>query len=87
MIMITGGTMDEYEVLDEFEEAQEMCNIPVDEGGLMRVISTKCSEEQQKEDMPELKKLHAQALKTELMWEFFGGTLTLPNGNKYQVVE
>ena len=25
------GTMDEYEVLDEFEEAQEMCSIPVDE--------------------------------------------------------
>ena len=30
MIFITGGSMDEYEVLDEFEEAQEMCNIPVD---------------------------------------------------------
>ena len=52
----------------------------------VRIISTKCSEEQQKEDMPELKKLHAQALKTEMMWEFFGGTLTLQNGNKYQVV-
>ena len=25
------GTMDEYEILDEFEEAQEMCSIPVDE--------------------------------------------------------
>ena len=24
------GTMDEYEVLDEFEEAQEMCSIPVE---------------------------------------------------------
>jgi len=25
------GTMDEYEVLDEFEEAQEMCNeVPAD---------------------------------------------------------
>tara|TARA_Y100000296_G_C5093348_1_gene216066 strand:+ start:78 stop:191 length:114 start_codon:yes stop_codon:yes gene_type:complete len=25
------GTMDEYEVLDEFEQAQEMCNeVPVD---------------------------------------------------------
>jgi len=23
--------MDEYEILDEFEEAQEMCSIPVDE--------------------------------------------------------
>ena len=28
------GTMDEYEVLDEFEEAQEMCNeVPVDRTG------------------------------------------------------
>jgi len=53
----------------------------------VRIISTECSEEQQKEDMPELKKLHAQALKTEMMWEFFGGTLTLSNGNKYQVAE
>ena len=53
----------------------------------MRVIATECTEEQQKEDMPELVKLHAKALKTSMMWEFFGGTLTLPNGNKYQVVE
>ena len=33
MMGVPVGTMDEYEVLDEFEEAQEMCNIPVDEGG------------------------------------------------------
>tara|TARA_Y100000310_G_scaffold138882_1_gene138040 strand:- start:279 stop:443 length:165 start_codon:yes stop_codon:yes gene_type:complete len=52
----------------------------------MRVISTECSEEQQKEDMPELLELNAQAKKTELMWEFFGGTLTTQDGNKYQVV-
>ena len=51
----------------------------------MRVISTECTEEEQKKDMPELKKLHAQALKTEMMWEFFGGTITLQNGNQYQV--
>jgi hypothetical protein len=25
----TCGTMDEYEVLDEFEKAQEMCDTPV----------------------------------------------------------
>jgi hypothetical protein len=52
----------------------------------MRVIETKCSEEQQKEDMPELLRLNAQAKKTEIMWDFFGGTLILQNGNKYQVI-
>ena len=31
MMGVPVGTMDEYEVLDEFEEAQEMCSIPVDE--------------------------------------------------------
>ena len=55
----------------------------------VRIISTKCSEEQQKEDMPELKRLYAKASSHEMgfMWEFFGGVLTLSNGNKYQVVE
>jgi len=53
----------------------------------VRIISTECSEEQQKEDMPELKKLHAQALKTEVMWEFFGGTITTQDGNRYQVTD
>jgi len=52
----------------------------------MKILATECSEEQQKEDMPELIKMHTKARKTEIMWEFFGGTLTLPNGNKYQVV-
>ena len=51
----------------------------------MRVIATECTEEQQKEDMPELERLYAKA-SMGLMWEFFGGVLTLPNGNKYQVV-
>ena len=55
----------------------------------MRIIATECSEEQQKEDMPELKRLHKKAMENEnnLMWEFFGGNITLPNGNKYQVVD
>ena len=53
----------------------------------VRIIATECSEEQQKKDMPELVKLHAKALKANMMWEFFGGHLTLPNGNRYQVVE
>ena len=52
----------------------------------MRVIATECSEAQQKEDMPELLKMNAQASETEIMWEFFGGNITLPNGNKYQVM-
>ena len=53
----------------------------------MRIISTECSEEQQKEDMPELLRLNEEAKATELLWEYFGGTITLPNGNKYQVVD
>ena len=51
----------------------------------MRVISTECSKEQQEKDMPELLRLNEQAKKTELMWEFFGGTLTTQDGNRYQV--
>ena len=53
----------------------------------MRILKTECSEEQQKEDMPELRKMHAQALHTDMMWEYFGGAITLPNGNRYQVVD
>ena len=52
----------------------------------MKVISTECSEEQQKKDMPELLRLNAQAVETEMRWGFFGGTLTLSNGNQYQVL-
>ena len=56
---------------------------------MMRVIATECSKEQQKKDMPELKRLHKKAMENEnnLLWEFFGGVLTLPNGNRYQVVD
>ena len=55
----------------------------------MQILATECSEEQHKEAMPELIKLHTKALNDphNLMWGFFGGTLTLPNGNKYQVVD
>ena len=52
----------------------------------MKIIQTDCTEEQQKEDMPELLRANAQAMETEIMWEFFGGTITLPNGNSYQVI-
>ena len=44
------------------------------------------AEEQQKEDLPELLKMNAQAIQTEMLWEFFGGTITLPNGHVYQVM-
>jgi hypothetical protein len=53
---------------------------------MMKIVSTECSEAQQKEDMPELLRLNAQASKTEIMWEFFGGVITLPNGHRYQVM-
>ena len=53
---------------------------------MMKIISTDCTEEQQKEDMPELLRLNADAIETEMLWEFFGGTITLPNGNQYQVI-
>ena len=53
----------------------------------MTIISTDCTDEQKKEDMPELLILHEQAKETELMWQFFGGVITLNNGNEYQVVE
>ena len=52
----------------------------------MKIVSTECSKEQQKEDMPELLRLNTQAMKTEIMWQFFGGTITLQNGNQYQVL-
>ena len=52
----------------------------------VKVISTECTEEQQKNDMPELVQMHAQAMKQDMMWNFFGGTLTLPNGHRYQVI-
>ncbi len=56
-------------------------------GGTMRVIKTECTEEQQKEDRPELERLYSEASCDDVMWEFFGGIITLPNGNKYQVVD
>lgn len=53
----------------------------------MRIISTDCTAEQSEQDMPELLALHKRAMETEMMWEFFGGVITLNNGNKYQVAE
>ena len=53
----------------------------------MRIISTDCTAEQSEQDMPELLVLHKRAMETEMMWQFFGGVITLNNGNKYQVAE
>ena len=53
----------------------------------MKVISTDHTDKQLKEDMAALLVLHKRAMETELMWQFFGGVITLDNGNKYQVAE
>ena len=53
----------------------------------MKILSTECTKEEQQKDMPELLRLNAEACETEMMWEFFGGTITLPNGNRYQVAD
>ena len=53
----------------------------------MRILKTECNEEEQKEDMPQLLQMHSQPLLTDMMWEFFGGTITLPNGHQYQVAD
>jgi hypothetical protein len=52
----------------------------------MRIISTNATNEQLKEDYSELLKQHRRALKEELTWDMFGGTITV-NGRFYQVVE
>ena len=54
---------------------------------IMRVISTDHTDEQLKEDMADLLVLHKHAMETDMMWQFFGGVITLNNGNKYQVAE
>ena len=51
----------------------------------MRILQTDCTPEQIQEDLPELERLNREAMETRIMWEFFGGTITLENGHKYQV--
>jgi len=51
----------------------------------MKIVSTKCSKEQQEKDMPELLRLNNEAVQAEIMWQFFGGSLTTQDGNIYQV--
>ncbi len=53
----------------------------------MKVISKDHTDDQLKEEMDELLGLHKQAMETELMWQFFGGVITIDNGKKYQVAE
>ena len=45
----------------------------------MKIVSTECSKEQQKEDMPELLRLNNEAVEAEIMWQFFGGDAALKN--------
>lgn len=53
----------------------------------MQIIETDCTVEEIEDDMAELLIMHERAMKTELMWEYFGGWVTLSNGHKYQVAE
>ena len=52
----------------------------------MRIISTDATAEQMKQDREALLAAHKRALKEELTWDMFGGTIRL-NGRFYQVVE
>ena len=52
----------------------------------MRIISTDATAEQMKQDRRALLAAHKLALKEELTWDVFGGTISL-NGRFYQVVE
>ena len=51
----------------------------------MKILQTDCTPEQIKEDLPELERLNREAIESKVMWEFFGGTITLENGRQYQV--
>lgn len=52
----------------------------------MRIISTNATEQQLKQDYKALLAAHKRALKEELTWDMFGGTIRL-NGRFYQVIE
>lgn len=53
---------------------------------MMRIISTNATQEQLEQDYKELLRSHKRALKEELTWDVFGGTIRI-NGRFYQVVE
>lgn len=52
----------------------------------MKIISTNATEEQVRQDYKALLAAHKRAMREELTWDMFGGTLTV-NGRWYQVVE
>jgi hypothetical protein len=53
---------------------------------MMRIISTNATQEQLEQDRKQLLAAHKRAMKEELTWDVFGGTLNI-NGRFYQVVE
>jgi hypothetical protein len=50
----------------------------------VKIIWTNATEEQLKQDYEALLAAHEKALKEELTWDWFGGTITI-NGRTYQV--
>ena len=53
---------------------------------MMKIVSTDATQEQMEQDYKQLLAAHKLALKEELTWDVFGGTITI-NGHRYQVVE
>lgn len=43
--------------------------------------------EEIEDDMPEIEVLHQRGMEEGFMWKYFGGTVTVNSGRKYQVVE
>lgn len=52
----------------------------------MKIISTDATQEQMEQDYEQLLVVHKRAMKEELTWGWFGGTIRI-NGRFYQVVE
>lgn len=52
----------------------------------MKIIWTDATDEQVQQDYAALLKAHKRAMKEELTWDVFGGTITI-NGHRYQVAE
>jgi len=53
---------------------------------MMKIIDTDATDEQFRQDYKQLLAAHKKAMKEELTWDVFGGTIRL-NGRFYQVVE
>lgn len=52
----------------------------------MLIVHTTETSEQTEKDRPLLEEAHKKALRDDVMWELFGGTLTI-EGRSYQVCE